>query len=675
MKNQSWKKGFASLAMAATMQSGFALAQQPASAAVKAGAVKAGPMVTIAPKSSDAVQKYVVSTVQEANLSDAQKLALLKKNIKYVFVLFQENRSFDFYFGTYPGADGLFSQPPAQTPGFYQKIVDTDGSVKTITPFRIPQTVTDVNGKTVPIYPADTDSVNHSHSGYETKIDVQNGVTLNDGYPLTEEGVTLTGGVPSKVPTLARKQYGELTMGYVDCDTAPILWNYADRFTLFDNFHQTVLSASTPNAIAMVAGQSGETQWVKHPQESTKNFGSINANGVPMVSDGDPFWGSQLDVFGSGQPANPPSANPQINLTFASLPLSFMGADIETTTQADTQPQTDLTDVEKDIQEIAGDGVKPTNWGWYQQGYNHEFDDKTATASHADYIPHHNGPQYFGYVSNNPEVSAHMHGLSDFAVDVFNKRLPTDGGVFYVRGGYNNIQGLKPVDPNPALATVFAGSDDHPGYSDLQISSALVADEINLIASSPYWSQSAIIITYDETDGLFDHAPETIRNYDPYGQPLDQGPRIPTIVISPYGVVHGVSHEASEHSSIIKFIDQLYGLTPLADLPEEAQARADGQTLFGQPNLGPADDKVAGVGNLFSAFDNNRLLGTAPALPASYAEVPENLVNTLPQLGGNGCRVLNIQPTDFGQPNPVPADFNPRPGASPGVPTSGNWTP
>ena len=352
-----------------------------------------------------------------------------------------------------------------------------------------------------------------------------------------------------------------------------------------------------------------------------------------------------------------------------------MGANILNTTQADPLPQTDLTDVEKDIQEIAGDGVKPTNWGWYEQGYDREWDDTGAAASHADYIPHHNGPQYFGYVSNNPEVSSHLHGLSDFAVDVYNKRLPADGGVYYVRGGYNNLAGLKPVDPNPKLANVFNGDDDHPGYSDVQISEALLADEINLITSSPYWAQSAIIITYDETDGLYDHAPEVIRNYDSFGQPLDQGPRIPTIVLSPYGVVHGVSHEASEHSSIIKFIDQLYGLKPLADLPDEAQARKDGQTLFGQGQLGPADDGVAGVGNLFSAFDNNRLMGTVPPLPASYAQVPFSIAHTLPQVGNNGCRVLNIQPTDFGQPNPVPADFNPRPGSTPGIPTSGNWTP
>ena len=630
-----------------------------------------GSVMTIAPKSSDAVQKHVVSTEREINLTAAQKLALLQAKVKYVFVLFQENRSFDFYFGTYPGANGLFSQPPAQTPGFYQKIVNTDGTVGTITPFRIPMTVSNGTPTPVPIYPQDTDSVNHSHTAYIQKIDLQpNGKTLNDGYALAEEGLTLNAqGQPSAVPSLAAKQKGELVMGYVDCNTAPVMWNYADRFALFDNFHQTVLSASTPNAIAMVAGQVGQTQWVKHPEMSTKAFGSLGGNGVPVVSDGDPFWGSQLDYFGSGQPANPPAANPQVNLTFASLPLSFMGHEAGTLTAQDSQPQTDLTDIEKDIQELTGSAQMPVNWSWYQQGYSKEPTDPATAAPNADYIAHHNGPQYFGYVSNNPQITPHLKNLSDFFVDINDQHLPASGGVFYLRGGYNNIQGLTPVDPNPKLATTFAGNDDHPGYSDLQISSALLAQEVNAIAASPYWSQSAIIITYDETDGLFDHAPEVIRDYDPFGEPLDQGPRIPTIVMSPYGVVHGISHEASEHSSIIKFINELYKLTPLADLPEEKQAKAKGLKTLGQPYLGPADSGVPGVGDLTSAFDNNRLSGSVTPLPASYAFIPANLYGSLPQYKNNGCQILNIEPTDHGLANPVPIDFNPRPSSSPGIPT------
>jgi phospholipase C len=250
--------------------------------------------------------------------------------------------------------------------------------------------------------------------------------------------------------------------------------------------------------------------------------------------------------------------------------------------------------------------------------------------------------------------------------------------VFYVRGGYGNLDKLHPLDTNPVVQADFSGNDDHPGYSDLQISSALVADEVNAIAASPYWKDSAIIITYDETDGEYDHTQPMVRSQDPEGNPLDQGPRIPTIVISPYGVVHAVSHERTEHGSIIKFIDQLFNLTPLADLPDEAAARKLGETMFGQKYLGPSDDKTPGVGNMFTAFDNNRLLGKTPPLEAEYAEIPTSQVLNFPQFGGNGCRILGITPTDLkdGQYiDPAPADFNPRPGTNPGIPTSGNWTP
>ena len=49
---------------------------------------------------------------------DDLTLRMARDRIKHVFVLYQENRSFDSYFGTFPGADGLYSRSAAQTPGF-----------------------------------------------------------------------------------------------------------------------------------------------------------------------------------------------------------------------------------------------------------------------------------------------------------------------------------------------------------------------------------------------------------------------------------------------------------------------------------------------------------------------------------------------------------------------------
>jgi phospholipase C len=639
------------------------------------------PDVTIAPKSSAAVSAHMIDQAKEPKISQAEKLRLIRSKIKYVFVLFQENRSFDFYFGSYPGADGLYAGPAGpytadSVTGFRQAIVNTDGTLGMITPFRIPSTIVDAKGKTVPLYPADIASVNHSHTAIARKIALDsNGVAQNTEYALTEEGVTLTNGKPSKAPTLERKQFGELVMAHVDCDTAPFLWRYADRFTLFDHFMDTIIGPSTPNAIAMISGQGGETQWMLHPDQAATG-GLGKGAMVPMVADPAPYWGSTLDKANKlHQPqAVPPGKSISKNLTFASLPLSFMGSEIKKTTAADYDPAFDLPDVREDIEKIAGHGVSAVNWGWYQQGYAHENNDAQGKASHEGYVAHHNAPQYFGYVANNPLASTHLHGLSEFFTDIAAKRLPASG-VFYLRGGYGNINGWKPQDPNPKLAAVFNGNDDHPGYSDTQISEGLLAEEINAIAASPYWSQSAIIITYDESDGLFDHAQPRIRSHDAAGLPLEQGPRIPAIVISPYAVAHGVSHVPSEHSSIIKFVDELFGLIPLADLPDEERARQIGAEKFGQANLGPADDKVEGVGDMNSAFDALRLMGKRAPLSAEYATIPAAEIARFPHANGAGCKQLEITPTDWALPNPVPADFNPRPDTTPGVPAAGGWTP
>lgn len=686
MKIQEWaKSGCASLMIAALMMQPIpTLAETPKTD----GAADRKNLVEIAPRSSSQVASFTRDSAALSFLPHNLKLALLQKRIKYVFVLFQENRSFDFHFGTYPGARGLFSQPASQTPGFVQPIVLTDGSVGTISPFLMPQSITNVNGQVTPLYPEDTDSVNHGHSAIDAKLDLNStNVAQNDRYAVTEEGLsgtlTCTGGTCSysgPLPTEQQVQKGELVVSHIDCDTVPFLWNYADRFTLFDNFFDTVIGPSTPNALAMFAGQSGVTQWVKYP--SLGNNVDTKNTALPVTGDPQPFWGSALDpTLIDRQPTesgSAPSTNPASNQTYASLGLSFMGNQIQSITAADANPAFDLLDVQNDIQKIAASPNGPIPWAWYQEGYDLESTDTGGTASHTSYIAHHDAPQYFGYEANNPnETAAHLKGLGDFFTALSAKALPGTGtgGVYYVRGGYGNLDSLVPRSPSPAVQGAFKGNDDHPGYADAQISEALLGDTINAIANSPYWSQSAIIITYDETDGLYDHTQPNIRSWDPSFTALSQGPRIPTVVISPYGVVHAISHEATEHSSVIKFINELFNLTPLADLPDEAAARALGQATYGQPFLGPADDGVPGVGDLFSAFDDFRLIGLFPPVPGSFAKIPQSAF-ALPHFGGQGCRALGINPTDLRHGrviDPAPQDVNPRPSTNKGTPYLGGW--
>ena len=337
-------------------------------------------------------------------------------------------------------------------------------------------------------------------------------------------------------------------------------------------------------------------------------------------------------------------------------------------------------------------------WGWFQQGFNANDTELPSTdpnaqtpAVYSTYVLHHNGPQYFGYLADNTEVlNKNLHGNKDFFEAVEHKKLPREGGVFYLRGGYGNNDGLVPLDPTPAIRAAFPGNDDHPAYSDAQISEAMAAKAINAIVASGYWKDSAIIITYDETDGLYDHVEPRVRSTFADGSPLAGGPRIPAILISPYAKAGKISHEYSEHGSVIKFINELFGLVPLASLPDERRGFELGKKTLGQDHLGPSDGPDNGIGDMTEAFDEEILRGRKLPIPSSAATIPASEIKKLPHFAtssgptNGACEAIGILPTDYpskaaykaGKPiDPPPADFNPRPSASPGTPTSGTWTP
>ncbi len=619
----------------------------------RAGGIDAAPTPDVRP--------YVVPAATEPRLTAAQRLALVRRHIRYVFVLYQENRSFDSYFGTYPGADGIYSHPAAATPGFVQPILNTDGTMGSISPFRIGPAQ----------FAADTDDVDHSHDILFRKMDTEAGRALMDHFALAEERKWSPHGNPS----LMAKQFGELTMAYEDCDTVPILWRYADRFTLFDHIFQEIVGPSTPGNLSIIAAQTGVTQWMLHPAEAW--WDANRDRGEPVASDRDPFWGSPLDKGADPIAVNPhdfsgPHPYPvQINQTYASLPLTLAGRSLPAVVREDRDPATDLADVRQDVAAIGRGGHMAVAWRWFEEGFDHEptdpVDPTDATGQHASYITHHNGPQYFGYIANNPAMRAKLKGLGDFFTALKAGTLPAAGGVFYVKGGFDNIFGMKPADPAAAVARRFLGDDDHPGYSDAQISEAMLARAINAIATSRYWKHAAIIITWDDSEGDYDHVPPPALQYGPNGDRISDGPRVPLLLISPYARVHAVAHAVGNHASVVKFVDAVFGLTPLAKLPDELEGRKIGRLRFHQAGLGPEDALTPDVTNLLSAFDAARLDGRAAPLPPSYAEVPATLVDRLPQQTGYGCKAVGIVPVDVqrGIHTTPPADFNPRPKTEP----------
>ena len=610
------------------------------------------------------VKHYLIPAEDEPKISQERLLDLLRDKVKYVFVIYQENRSFDSYFGVFPGAEGIYSHSPNETPGFFQELLDTTGSVGTIHPFKIGPKQ----------YASDTDDIDHSHPRTVAKMDVVNGTAKMDEFAVTEELKYS----PTGNPSLEAKQFGELAMAYEDCDTVPILWKYADSFVLFDHIFEEMTGPSTPGNLSIIAAQSGQTQWALHPDQAYPDNGG-SAPGVPVMFDPDPLWGSPTDPIPSADrlvPVNPgdyPGYTTSLNMTYASLPLTMKGERLGEVVKSDRLPETDLVDVMDDVEYLTNSGKRPVPFGWYEEGFNKEVTDPDdgpvdANGTHASYITHHNGPQYFGYVSNNPKMAKELHGLGDFFTAVKTETLPSEG-VFFVKGGYTNLFGLTPPNPLAIVQKNFKGDDDHPAYSDAQISEAMVAQAINAIAKSKYWSQSAIIITWDDSEGDYDHVPPPIRSYGPDGSPISNGPRVPLLLISPYSRTHYIDSDSGSHASVPKFVDTLFGLTPMALLPDEIMGRIQGAAKLGQSDLGPEDALTPGISDFVSAFSPSRLLGRGAPLPPEYVTVPEDLVLKLPAQTGYGCKSLGIVPVDTaeGVVNQIPADFNPLPKTVPGA--------
>lgn len=499
-----------------------------------------------------------------AGAARQQLVTNLRAHVHHIFVIYQENRSFDSYFGSFPGADNL-ATAEARQHGFRQ----WDPIGKTwVVPYLLKA--------------ADTSDADHSREALLAKSD---GGRMDHFVSYEEQN-------PLATPQLDH-QLGLLTMAHEDCSTVPFLWMYAHRFALYDHIFQAMYGPSTPGNIDLIAGQTGQTQAARHPDEA---FRSVFTPGEPVMNDENPAFGPYAFPYQA-------KGVHQLDQTYATLMLSLSGRNAP-------QAKIDADDIKDDISELARLNKRAVPWGWYQEGFgNGDGDD------HPSYIPHHNAPQYFGYIRKNAPFWSGEHDLLEFFGTIEARKLPPQG-VFFIKGGSENPFGWKPADPR-ALGII--GDDDHPGYSDSQLSESLVAKVVNAVARSPYWQDSAIIIVWDDSEGFYDHVPPPQFEPCPDEHPCGDGPRVPFLLISPYAKSGGVVSDPGDHASFVKFLDVLFDLPPLAGLPDE------------KPYLpqGPRDTNPR-LTDLLGGFDPARLSGKRSPIAASQAEIPDAVVNHFP---------------------------------------------
>ncbi len=143
--------------------------------------------------------------------------------------------------------------------------------------------------------------------------------------------------------------------------------------------------------------------------------------------------------------------------------------------------------------------------------------------------------------------------------------------------------------PSVSWLTPSFALSDHPPASICAGENWFVT-EMNALMRSPYWSSTAVILTWDDFGGFYDHVPPP--HVDLYGL----GPRVPAIIISPWARRGFIDHDTTEFASVLRFIETVFDLPPLTSRDANANDMLDAfdftspprQPLIMRPRTCPA---------------------------------------------------------------------------------------
>jgi phospholipase C len=586
----------------------------------------------LSPSTANVAQSSIAESFSHSNGHDMR--ALLHARVKHVFVLIQENHTFDQYFGLFPGVNGQTvenlgtataqatdCQPDPQTGGCQR-------------PFLISANPNSPN------YVADAPDIT---GGNNDRNDQEAGIDHGkmDGFLRDVEGGALPLGPSPSPPQIESHNESIGIEAVYDCDTVPYLWYYAKNFTLYDHYFQANTGQSTPGNIQLFAGQIGQTEAAAGEGVlSMPVAGGGYSDGVPISNDDNPP-ASQVPYVTTAY--TPDGATFQ---SYATMPVL-----LDPILDKEALKTGVVGLIEDDIALESKARHESIPWSWYEEGLD---------TPNAGFSAHHTAPLYFDYINHVSSPYANATTLRDntqqngLISDIRNGKLP-DSGVFWVKGGNENTYGLHPADPiftnNSKGKVYYAGDDDHPGSgsSDHQVAEAYLAEVIDAIAASKYWKDSVIIVTWDDSGGFYDHVPPPgfgntcpqDRTGPEAGYPCGDGVRLPAIVISPFSKTGAVVHDLADHGSVSKFIEEVFGLRTFASLPDEARGVAAG--------LAPADADPA-TSDLTDALDVEKLRLKGTENPPSLAIIPNPGIP--PHMS---CASLGIKP--IAAPALLPSGF------------------
>jgi phospholipase C len=390
-----------------------------------------------------------------------------------------------------------------------------------------------------------------------------------------------------------------------------------------DNSFGTTFGPSSPGAVNLISGNTGGVGKMINGADTDGDTVSDGQGGTSLIEDAQPYYddcstrdaasltgksiGDLLNASGTSWGWFQGGFRPTTTFTAATggtqpastfIPDQFKG-------KFATKPASDqgLCNAVSPIG--AGIGGTGTNWGWKD-----------------DYIPHHEPFQYYASTANPHHLPPASLAAIGTDTQTFVSGVPQfdTANHQYDTSDFNSLVGaiahgyLSP-DHLPAVSFLKAPGyqDGHPGYSDPLDEQKFVVDEINALQHTPDWSSTAVVVAYDDSDGWYDHvfsgihnASNTLTVATPPG-PQDfltgtglcgntaanpplagqngrcgYGPRLPLLVISPWAKRNFVAHNLTDQSSIIRFIEDNWGL----------------------PRISGSFDAIAGTLNAMFNFDH-----------------------------------------------------------------------
>jgi phospholipase C len=458
--------------------------------------------------------------------------------IRHLVVIFQENVSFDHYYGTYPMATN-----PSEEVQFHAKAATPS-----------------VNGLSQGLL---DHNLNQSKTGtfYQpVRLDPSQNYTCDQNHDYTPEQQAFDSGLMDKFPEFTATPCSAATfsdvsnlgpgivMGYYDGNTVTGLWNYAQYFALNDNFYGTNFGPSTPGALNVVSGMTGGA-------DPSANVGATAAGDVvdgSVIGDPDPFY----DDCSGSERVGMLSTNKNVGNLLSAKGVTwgwFQGGFTPTTAFVPAKGGAPAVPAKCNATTLRIDGTPETAYS----AHHNPFQYYASTSN-----PHHIAPSSISEIGHDGQAN-HQYDLSYFQKAALAGDLPA---VSYLKA--NRAQDGHPSNSSPLDEQVF------------------LTNTINFLQTLPDWESTAVIITWDDSDGWYDHVMPPIINQST--SPADAltapgacgngasaladlqarcgyGPRIPMLVISQYAKKNFVDHSLTDQSSVVRFIEENWELPQIGN--------------------------------------------------------------------------------------------------------------